>query len=118
MILNLASLAFNLEIQSGGGTPAWGTELGQGEGYKFSFEDMSDFFTSMVYTSIPDIENVTCPLGKGGNQRNDYEFVIASLYHKVFVNGKPVTRIGDTTTCGTCGESGTHSTGSANVFAG
>ena len=72
MILNLASLAFNLEIQSGGGTPAWGTELGQGEGYKFSFEDMSDFFTSMVYTSIPDIENVTCPLGKGGNQRNDY----------------------------------------------
>lgn len=90
MILNLASLAFNLEIQSGGGTPAWGTELGQGEGYKFSFEDMSDFFTSMVYTSIPDIENVTCPLGKGGNQRNDYEFVIASLYHKVFVNGKRI----------------------------
>lgn len=90
MILNLGSLAFNADIESGGGTPAWGTELGQGEGYKFAFEDMSDFFTGMVYKSIPDIDNVTCPLGKGGNQRGDYDFVIASLFDKVYVNGKLV----------------------------
>lgn len=90
MILNLGSLAFNANIETGGGTPAWGTELGQGEGYKFVFEDMSDFFTGMVYKSIPDIDNVTCPLGKGGNQRSDYDFVIASLFDKVYVNGKKV----------------------------
>ena len=90
MILNLGSLAFNASIDSGGGTPAWGTELGQGEGYKFVFEDMSDFFTGMVYRSVSDMDNVTCPLGKGGNQRADYDFVIASLFDKVFVNGKRV----------------------------
>ena len=86
MILNLASLSFNLNVESGGGTPAWGTELGQGEGYRFSFEDMSEFFTALVYSSVSDIENVICPLGKGGNQQNDYDFVIASLFNKVYVN--------------------------------
>ncbi len=90
MILNLGSLAFNANIDSGGGTPAWGTEMGQGEGYKFAFEDMSDFFTGLVYTSIPDLDQVECPLGKGGNQRNDYDFVIASLFNKIYVNGKRV----------------------------
>lgn len=90
MILNLGSLAFNANIETGGGTPAWGTELGQGEGYKFAFEDMSDFFTGMVYKSVADTDKITCPLGKGGNQRADYDFVIASLFDKVFVNGKRV----------------------------
>lgn len=87
MILNLGSLAFNANMTMGGGTPAWGTEMGQGEGYKFVFEDMSDFFTGMVYNSIPDLENVYCPLGKGGNQQKDYEFVIGSIFNKIFVNG-------------------------------
>ncbi|GMB00225.1 PAAR domain-containing protein [Pelosinus sp. IPA-1] len=36
----------------------------------------------------------------------------------VFVNGQPVTRIGDATTCMSCGQSGSHSSGSQNVFAG
>lgn len=90
MILNLGSLAFNADIATPGGNPAWGTELGQGEGYKFMFEDMSDFFTGMVYKSVADTDNVTCPLGKGGNQRADYDFVIASLFDKVYVNGKRV----------------------------
>ena len=90
MILNLGSLAFNDDIATPGGNPSWGTELGQGEGYKFVFEDMSDFFTGMVYKSVADIDNVTCPLGKGGNQRADYDFVIASLFDKVYVNGKRV----------------------------
>ena len=87
MILNLGSLSFNADIQSGGGTPAWGTELGQGSGYKFTFEDMSDFFTGMVYSSVSNINDVTCPLGKGGNQQSDYDFVIASHFKKIFVNG-------------------------------
>lgn len=90
MNLNLGSLSFNALIDGGGGTPAWGTELGQGDGYKFSFENMSDFFTSLVYSSVPDIDKVTCPLGKGGNQRADYDFVIASLYNKIYVNGLKV----------------------------
>ena len=90
MILNLGSLAFNADITSGGGTPAWGTELGQGTDYKFSFENMSDFFTGMVYNSVPNINDVFCPLGKGGNQRDYYEFSIASLFKKIFVNGQRV----------------------------
>lgn len=36
----------------------------------------------------------------------------------VFVNGKPLTRIGDTTSCMMCGMSGSHVSGSGNVFAG
>ncbi|GMB00930.1 PAAR domain-containing protein [Pelosinus sp. IPA-1] len=36
----------------------------------------------------------------------------------VFINGQPATRIGDTTTCLLCGQSGSHSSGSPNVFIG
>ncbi len=36
----------------------------------------------------------------------------------VFCNGLPVTRIGDVTTCVACGEAGSHTTGSPNVFCG
>ena len=51
MLINLGSISFNADIISGGGTPAWGTEMGQGEGYKFSFENSDSFFT----ISIPSI---------------------------------------------------------------
>ena len=91
MILNLGSLAFNANINGGGGTPAWGTELGQGDGYRFHFEEMNDFLTSMVYMSISDTDNIYCPLGKGGSRREDYDFVLASLYDKVFVNGQRIS---------------------------
>ena len=87
MILNLGSLAFNANMANGGGTPTWGTELGQGEGYRFHFEDAEVFLTSMLYTSIEDIDQIICPLGKGGGRRDDYEFVIASVYEKIYVNG-------------------------------
>lgn len=91
MILNLHSLAFGTETISGGGTPAWGTEMGQGTGYRFSFPNYESFITGLVYNSIPNPQNrVYCPLGKGGNQSSDYEFVVASLFHKVFVNGMPL----------------------------
>lgn len=91
MILNLHSLAFGTETASGGGNPAWGTEMGQGEGYRFSFENCEDLITAMVYKAVPNPQNrIYCPLGKGGNQSNDYEFVLGSLFEKVFVNGIPV----------------------------
>ena len=90
MILNLGSLSFNADINGGGGTPAWGTEMGQGDGYRFNFEDSGKFITGLLYNSIPNTNEVTCPLGKGGQQAADYEFVIASLFNKIFVNGKPV----------------------------
>lgn len=90
MILNLGSLSFNANIDGGGGTPAWGTELGQGDGYKFQFEDMSDFFTGIVYSSVKDIKSVTCPLGKGGKQQAEYDFVVASHFSKIYSNGVPI----------------------------
>ena len=64
MHLNLGSLCFNMNIEGGGGTPSWGTELGQGEGHKFNFEGMETFLPSMLYTSIEDTYKVECPLGK------------------------------------------------------
>lgn len=91
MILNLGSAIFNAETASGGGTPAWGTEMGQGDGYRFKFEDYESLITALVYNSIPDHRTrIYCPLGKGGNQANDYEFVVASKFNKIFVNGKHV----------------------------
>ena len=36
----------------------------------------------------------------------------------VFINGKGATRIGDTTVCQGCGMSGSHTSGSPNVFIG
>ena len=89
MRLNLDSATFNTETLSGGGTPAWGTEMGQGEGYRFNFEDSANFLTALVYNSVPNPQTrVYCPLGKGGNAASDYEFVVASLFQKVYVNGQ------------------------------
>ncbi len=87
MILNLGSLAFNVPVRTGGNTPSWGTEMGQGFDYKFSFEGMGNLFTAFAYNSIDNCrQRVFCPLGKGGNRQNDFEYVIAGLFKKVFVN--------------------------------
>lgn len=45
-------------------------------------------------------------------------FVSVSGSSSVFVNGRPATRIGDDTSCTRCGCSGTHTSGSPNVFVG
>lgn len=91
MILYLGSAIFKAETASGGGTPAWGTEMGQGEGYRFNFDDYESLLTALVYNSIPNPgTRIYCPLGKGGNQASDYEFVVASKFNKIFVNGKRV----------------------------
>lgn len=91
MKLNYGSLFFNMNLANDGGTPAWGTELGQGEGYRFKDElEMKEIITSLVYTNIGSAswENIYCPLGKGGNNANDYELKLASVYDKVYVNGE------------------------------
>jgi len=94
MNLNLGSISFNMSVETGGNTPAWGTELGQDAQYKFKAEIEPFFFQAMTYSSIPIFESqrnntfdkaVFCPLGKGGNAQNDYEYVQASLFKKIFV---------------------------------
>lgn len=91
MILNLGSLAFNANIVGGGGTPAWGTEMGQGDGYRFMFEGMNNLILGMAYKAVfPSKEDIYCPLGKGGKQQADYEYPLASIFDKIFVNGVQV----------------------------
>lgn len=87
MILDIGSLMFNMNITGGGGTPSWGTAMGQGEGYKF-LESLNTFITSLVYNSVSDEdkENIYCPLGKGGNRQEDYQYVLVSKFNKVYVN--------------------------------
>lgn len=75
-----------MHLEEGGGTPAWGTELGQGDGYRFNFEGMEEFLPSMLYSAIADIDEVYCPLGKGGKARGSYQYIVASKYSKVYVN--------------------------------
>ncbi len=45
-------------------------------------------------------------------------FISSNSSSSVFVNGKPITRIGDTTLCSKCGKTGSHNSGSPDVFAG
>jgi type II restriction-modification system restriction subunit len=86
MHINLGSLCFNMKTETPGGTPAWGTELGQGNGYRFNFEGMESFLPSMLYTSIQDIDNLDCRLGKTPEAGNSYEYVVVSKYSKIYVN--------------------------------
>ena len=67
MKLDIGSLMFNMKLKSGG-TPSWGTDMGQGDGYKFNFEDIDELIKSLTYTCVDDIENVKCEFGKGGSE--------------------------------------------------
>ncbi len=87
MKLDIGSIAFNLNIIDGGGTPSWGTSLGQNANYNYSVPGVEELLTSMLYCKI-DEKSVFCPLGKGGNQQDNHSYELASLYNKVFVNGK------------------------------
>ena len=53
----------------------------------------------------------SCNCPHGGN------FASTSGSSTVFVNGKALTRTGDETVCQGCGKSGSHTSGSSNVFA-
>lgn len=92
MILDLCSLAFNLNTETPGGNPSWGTSVGQGADYKFDLQgrNLLPLFASMVYTAIEDASRVTGPFGKGGNKRDNFSVDVASHYKKIYVNGKKV----------------------------
>ncbi|MCD8292103.1 MAG: hypothetical protein LUC91_11475 [Prevotella sp.] len=90
MRLDLGSFAFNFSFEGGGGTPSWGTALGQGEGYKITCEDRENIILGMTRQFYPK-ENVYCPLGKGGTifcGRNTNEMQQVALFKKVYVNDK------------------------------
>ena len=90
MNLDLGSFAFGSYLNSGSGTPSWGTALGQSKpDYKFTYPGSEVLLIGMVYCSVP-LENVSLPLGKGGHiyQASELEECqVASLFRKVYING-------------------------------
>lgn len=86
MILDIGTLMYNMTTGGKGGTPSWGTDMGQGEGYKFNFENFEEMVTSLTYSCVDDIENVKLEFGKGGSRTDDYKLITASLYKKIYVN--------------------------------
>lgn len=89
MKLNLSSLAFGSYIEKGGGTPSWGTELGQSKpDYKFTVEGCEEILVAMLYNSV-NLHHVSLPLGKGGHvdiASNFEECHLASVFRKVCIN--------------------------------
>ena len=90
MKLNLSSLAFGSFIEKGGGTPSWGTELGQAKpDYKFTVDGCEEILVGMLYNSV-NLHHVSLPLGKGGHvdiASNFEECHLASIFRKVYING-------------------------------
>ena len=89
MKLDLSSLAFGSIIEKGGGTPSWGTSLGQAHPeYKFTREGFEEILIGMLYNSV-NLHHVSLPLGKGGRvdvASNFEECHLASVFRKVYIN--------------------------------
>lgn len=86
MKIDIGSFMFNIDMERGG-SPGWGTALGQKSGYNFDTDKYGvDIFSSLLNKSI-DLNKFECKLGKGGNSDN-YEIILASLFDKVFVNNE------------------------------
>ncbi len=76
MKLNLSTLSFGSYIDKGGGTPSWGTELGQSKpDYKFTVEGCEEILVGMLYNSV-NLHHVCLPLGKGGHMLQTLKSVI------------------------------------------
>lgn len=92
MIIDLTSMMFNVNVESGGGTPSWGTALGQGQEHKLNYTFGDEFYAGLIYSLVPNINDVTCPLGKGGaivkvgEPNEKFSIDLASLFNKVYVN--------------------------------
>lgn len=90
MNLDLGSFAFGSSLDSGGGTPSWGTALGQSQpAYKFTYPGAEAILIGMVYCSVP-MNRVSLPLGKGGAiyiASELEECQLTSLFKKVYING-------------------------------
>lgn len=93
MKLDLSSLAFGSVIEKGGGTPSWGTALGQSKPeYKFTIDGVDEILMGMLYNSV-NLHHVSLPLGKGGHvdiASNFEECHLASVFRKVFINNIPI----------------------------
>lgn len=91
MRLNLSTLAFGSIIERGGGTPSWGTELGQSKpDYKFTVDGCDEILVGMLYNSV-NLHHVSLPLGKGGHvdlASNFEECHLASVFRKVYINNE------------------------------
>lgn len=93
MDVDIGSLSFNATILSGGGTPSWGTSLGQSApDYKLTYPGSAEILVAMDYCYHPLSNRVSCKLGKGGHeykaiqsQASDskYEIVKAAIFYKV-----------------------------------
>lgn len=95
MIIDLVSFAFGCNLIEGTGTPPWGTALGQHKpNYTFSHEGYKDLLVGMVYNAVP-LKQVYLPIGRGGNVvsgQADLNIQLASVFTKVFVNGKYINK--------------------------
>lgn len=93
MNLDLGSFAFGSYLDTGAGTPSWGTSLGQSKpDYKFTYPGSEVLLIGMVYCSVP-LDYVSLPIGKGGHIYQASEFKgcqVASLFRKVYINGTRV----------------------------
>lgn len=73
--------------------PDWGMEVGQSDKHTFTETGIEEILTAMVYYKIHDESEIMVGLGKGGKLQhyydyNDKEFVLTSLFPKVYLNGK------------------------------
>ena len=89
MNIDLGTFAFGSIISSGGGTPSWGTALGQSQpDYRITYPGAEVIVMGMVYNSVP-LKGVRLPLGKGGKiytASDTQECQLAALFRKVYVN--------------------------------
>lgn len=95
MNIDLGSLFFNASIETGGGTPSWGTALGQSApDYKLTYPGAADVLIAMDYCYCPLSDSISCKLGKGGKEYkaitsqsidSKYEITKAAIFYDVFI---------------------------------
>lgn len=95
MNIDLGSLFFNASIETRGGTPSWGTALGQSApDYKLTYPGAADVLIAMDYCYCPLSDSISCKLGKGGKEYkaitsqsidSKYEITKAAIFYDVFI---------------------------------
>lgn len=85
MKIDLGSWAVRLDVKGGCSTPSWGTALGQGKGYIYTFPKQNQYINAMNKCATSP-EFVSCPLGKGGKQIKNYRRIRTSIFSKVSVH--------------------------------
>lgn len=85
MKLDLTSWMVRLNVKNGTSTPSWGTALGQGKGYLYTFSNQAEYISAMDAHSVDECD-VYCPLGKGGNKIDDFRRVRTAVFKKIIVH--------------------------------